>query len=175
MGIRWEKNIKLCRNMLYSIVFSSLILSVVIPIMIMISGDVHPNPGLQTSESSSSLDSTDLYNFLNLPNYLSNVYYNVKNKVNTLDTLIAEFSFVDIVSFFETWLHNEYPSNESIFPSFRPSVRNDRVRDKCGGIILYVKNNIRRYDLVPIRLECIRIQIKSSKNRNIYRVYSMDH
>ena len=61
-------------------------------LLILRAGDIHPNPGPQPSESSDSLSSTDLYNFLNLPNHLSTVHYNVQSIANKLDTLIAEFS-----------------------------------------------------------------------------------
>ena len=62
----------------------------VILLMILLAGDVYPNSGPQTSESSSSLYCTDLYNFMNLPNHLSIVHYNVQSIANKLDTLIAE-------------------------------------------------------------------------------------
>ena len=111
----------------YSTAFSSLLLSVVILRMILLAGDSHPNPGSQTSESSSSFYGTDLYNFMNLTNH-----YNVQSIANNLDALIAEieFSFFDIVSFPGHCLHNEYPSDEFMFPSFHPPERKDRVRDR---------------------------------------------
>ena len=140
-------------------------------LLILKAGDVHPNPGPQSNESSCSVSTTsDIYNFLNLPNHPSTVHCNVQSISNKLDTLIAEFSFFDILSFSETWLHDEFSSNELIFPSFHPPERKDRNDDRYGGVILYVKNTlsyIRRHDLEPNRLECIWIQITSSNKRNI--------
>ena len=86
-----------------------------------------------------------------------------KSIANKLDTLIAEFSFFDVVSFSETWLHDEISSNELPFPSFHPPERKDRADNRYGGVILYVKNNlsyIRRQDLELNNLECIWVQIK---------------
>ena len=175
VGIRWENNIRFCRNMSYLTVYNSLLLSVVIFVIILLAGDVHPNPGPKSSECSSSLYSTDLYNFLNLPNHLSTIHYNVQSIANKLDNLIAEFRYFDIVSFSETWLHDEYSSNELLFPSFYPPERKDRVSDRYGGVILYIKNTLsyfRRHDLEPNGLECILIQIKSKNNRNnLYGVF----
>ena len=111
----------------------------------------------------------DNYNFLNLPNHLSTVHYNVQSIANKLDTLIAEFSYFYNMSFSETWLHNGFSSNKLIVPSFHPK-RKDRIDDRYGGVIVYVKNSlsyVRRHDLEPNRLECIWIQIKSSNHRNI--------
>ena len=73
--------------------------------------------------SSSSLYSTDLNNFVNLPNHLSTIHYNVHNVYN----LIAERSYFDIVSLSETWLHDEYSLNELLFPFFYPPERKYRV------------------------------------------------
>ena len=140
-------------------------------LLILKSGDVHPNPGPPPSESSDSWSSSlDLYNFLKLPNHLSTIHYNVQSIANKLDTLIAEFSFFDVVSFSETWLHDEISSNELLFPSFHPPERKDRANNRYGGVILYVKNNlsyIRRQDLELNNLECIWVQIKSCNKRNI--------
>ena len=76
----------------------------------------------------------------------------------------------DVVSFSEPWLHDEISSNELLFPSFHPPERKDRADNRYGGVILYVKNNlsyIQRQDLELNNLECIWVQIKSSKKRNI--------
>ena len=143
---------------------------VVTHLLILLAGDIHPNPGPQPSESSDSLSSTDLYNFLHLPNHLSTVHYNVQSIANKLDTLIAEFSFFDVVSLSETWLHDGIFSDGLLFHSFHSPERKDRVHDRYGGVILYIKNNLsytRRNDLEIGGLECIWIQIKSNNNRNI--------
>ena len=81
--------------MFYSTFYCLLPLSVMILLLILKSGDVHPNPGPPHSESSDSWSSSlDLYNFLNLPNHLSTIHYIVQSIANKLDTLIAEFSFL---------------------------------------------------------------------------------
>ena len=118
---RWEENVKFSRLILYCTFYSMLPLSVAILLLILQAGDVHPNPGPQSTESSASSSTTyDIYNFLNLPNHLSTVHYNVQSIANKLDTLIAEFSYFDIMSYSETWLHNGYSSNKLIVPSFHP-------------------------------------------------------
>ena len=168
---RFEDNVKFCSLIFHFFFYNLLLLPLVILLLILRAGDVHPNPGPQSNETSCSASNTsDIYNFLNLPNHLSTVHYNVQSIPNKLDTLFAEFSFFDILSFSETWLHNEYLSDDLIFPSFHPPERKDRTGDRYGGVILYVKNTLsytRRHDLEPNRLECIWIQIKSCNNRNI--------
>ena len=131
VGISWENNIRFCRNMSYLTVYNSLLLSVVIFVIILLAGDVHPNPGTKSSESLSSLYSTDLYNFLNLPNHLSTTHYNVQSIANKLDNLIAEFSYFDIV------LHsprlgctmNTHRTNYSFLPSIHLSEKTELVID----------------------------------------------
>ena len=67
------------------------ILTVLISLLYL-SGDVHLNPGPHSDTSSTSFCTSDLYSFLNLPNHLSIVHYNVQSISNKLDILISEFS-----------------------------------------------------------------------------------
>ena len=121
---RFKENVEFCRLLFNISFYSLLILLVLFLSLILQAGDVHPNPGPLSNESFGSASSTsDIYNFLNLPNHLSTVHYNVQSIANKLDTLIAEFSFFDIVSFSETWLYHEYLSDDLIFPSFHPPER----------------------------------------------------
>ena len=84
---RFEDNGKFCRSVFHFIFYNLL--------LILRAGDVHPNPGPQSNESSCSVSTTtDIYNFLNLPNHLSTVLYNVQSISKKLDTLTAEFSFL---------------------------------------------------------------------------------
>ena len=67
-------------------------------------------------------------------------------------------------------LYSNYESNDLLFPTFHPPERKDRIGDKYGGVILYVKDTIvykRRLDLEPNRLECLWIEIKLSNSRKV--------
>ena len=131
------------------------------------------NPHLNTTNGNHldhSSGSTDIYNFLNLPNHLPTVHYNVQSLANKVDVLISEFSYFDLVSFSETWLDNSVATQDLLFPTFHPPERKDRLSDRYGGVILYIKDNltyIRRHDLELNRLECIWIQIKLHNKRNV--------
>ena len=75
-----------------------------------------------------------------------------------------------VVSFSETWLNDNCPTNELLFPSFQYPERKDRTRARYGGVIVYIKNNlsyIRRSDLEPNGLECIWIQLMLSNKKQI--------
>ena len=144
--------------------------------LILLSGDIHPNPGPDGGNHSvHTSSSTDLYNFLNLPNHLSTLHYNVQSLANKVDVLMSEFSYFDLVSFSETWLDKSVSSQDLLFPTFHPPERKDRLSDRYGGVILYVKDTLtytRRYDLELNRLECIWIQIKlHNKNNVLYGVF----
>ena len=143
----------------------------IITVSLTLSGDIQPNPGPTSSVSSTrSFCSNDIYSFLNLPNHLSTVHYNVQSMEHKTDTLISEFSYFDIISFSETWLHNEVHDSDLLFPSFSPPERKDRVHNRYGGVLVYIKDSIsysRRFDLELYPLECIWVQIKLISNRNI--------
>ena len=94
--------------------------------LILLSGDIHPNPGPDGGNHSvHTSSSTDLYNFLNFLNHLSTVHYNVQSLANKVDLLISEFSYFDLVSFSETWLDKSVSSQDLLFPTFHPPERKD--------------------------------------------------
>ena len=135
-----------------------------------LSGNVHLNPGPHSDTSSTSFCTGELYSFLNLPSHVSIVHYNVQSISNKLDILISEFSYFDILSFTETWLHSNVASNNLFFSNFHPPEGKDRDGDRYGGVILYVKDNIaykRRLDLEINNLKCIWVEIKLSNSRNV--------
>ena len=139
------------------------------------SGDVHPNPGpadfdILSNHTSISSTSYDLYSFLNFPNHLSTVDYNVQSITFKIDILLTQFSQFDIISFTETWLSDNCPASDLSFPFFHAAERKDRVADRYGCVMVYVKDNIsyvRRNDLEIAGLECIWIQIKLCNKRKI--------
>ena len=106
--------------------------------LLYLSGDVHLNLGPHSDTSSTSFCISDLYSFLNLPNHLSIVHYNVQSISNKLDILISEFSYFDILSFTEMWLHSNVASDDLFFSNLHPPERKDRDGDKYDGVILYV-------------------------------------
>ena len=81
--------------------------------ILLLSGDIHPNPGPLSSSSSSS-DSLSIhpsaYNFSNLCNHLSFAHNNVQSLVPKLDILEAELLEIDVLGFTETWLNSSYSS-----------------------------------------------------------------
>ena len=98
------------------------------------SGDVHPDPGhanfdVFSNHTSTSSTSYDLYSFLNFPNHLSTVHYNVQSIRFKIDILLTEFSQFDIISFTETWLSDNCPVSDLSFPSFHA---------RRGGIALQI-------------------------------------
>ena len=139
------------------------------------SGDVHPNPGpadfnVLSNHTSTSSTSYDLYSFLNFPNHLSTVHYNVQSIRFKIDILLTEFSQFDIISFTETWRSDNSPVSDLSLPSFHAPERKDRIADRYRGVMVYVKESIsyvRRNDFEIAGLECIWIQIKLCNKRNI--------
>ena len=62
----------------------------------------NPSDSVVSFDYTSSTNSHDLYTFLNYPNHISTVHYNVQSIRYKLDLLLAEFSQFDIISFTET-------------------------------------------------------------------------
>ena len=148
-------------------------------VLLVVSGDVHPNPGpLSASSSNSSLNTTymssSLLSSLNLSSHLSFVHYNVQSIVPKLDLLSTELFDFDILSFSETWLNPSVSLNDLHIQSFNKPERKDRVGDSHGGVLVYVKDNIhyrRRHDLEILGLENIWIELSFKHKRVLFGLF----
>ena len=161
-GKEFLNNCKFTRHLISSLI--TIITPTWIFAILLLSGDIHPNPGPLSSTSSSDSLSTQpsAFNFSNLCNHLSFVHYNVQSLVPTFDILGAELLEFDVLAFTETWLNSSYTSDDIRLESFREPERKDRMGDSHGGVIIYVKDSIhyrRRNDLELRGIGCIWIQL----------------
>ena len=87
-----------------------------------------------SGSSFSSNLSTDFFSHLNLSNNLSFVQYNVQSVLNKLDVLQADFFYIDILSFTETWLSPDIPTEDLMLQSYNTPERKDRPGDPHGEL-----------------------------------------
>ena len=148
--------------------------------LLLLAGDVHPNPGPSRSSSVSSDSSTptsmsnSLFNSLNLSHSLSFVHYNVQSILTKLDTLYAELYEFDILAFTETWLSPAVDPTDLLLESYCEPERKDRPGDSHGGIMIYIKEGIfykRRKDLEPRNIECIWLEIANCNRRLLFGLF----
>ena len=149
-------------------------------ILLLCSGDVHPNPGPLSSSSSdsilssSSTMSTTIFSSINTSHNLSFVHYNVQSIFPKLDILHAELIDFDILAFTETWLSPTDDTDDLLFQSYNRPERKDRVGDNHGGVLLYVKENIhykRRLDLEIRGIESIWIELSNKHKRILFGLF----
>ncbi|MCG8047724.1 MAG: reverse transcriptase domain-containing protein [Candidatus Thiodiazotropha endolucinida] len=149
-------------------------------IILLLAGDVQPNPGPQsisTSSSSTASFSTtpgDFFPSLSLNHNLSFVQYNVQSIINKLDLLHAELFEVDILAFTETWLNPGTPDDELFLQSYNKPERKDQTDDSHGGVMIYVKEAIhykRRYDLEIRDTENIWIELAINRKKILFGLF----
>ena len=149
-------------------------------IILLCSGDVHPNPGPSSTLSSDSLSnsssnmSATIFSSLNTSHNLSFVHYNVQSILPKLEILHAELIEFDILAFTETWLSPTDNTADLMLQSYNTPERKDRVEDRYGGVILYVKEGIRykRRDDLEIRgIESIWIEVANKHKRILFGVF----
>lgn len=179
-------NIKLRRNITFALNLScyfiiAQILAWLIILLLILSGNIHPNPGPlsemssnRSSSSDSSINlSTSVLNSLDVSHHLSFVHYNVQSILTKLDILHTELFEFDILAFSETWLSPTTPTGDLILQSYN-SERRDRVGDRYGGLIIYIKEGLhyrRRKDLEPLHTECIWIEVSNSQKHILFGLF----
>ena len=87
--------------------------------LILLSGDIHPNPGPITpsNSTSSSNISTVAFNSLNLTHNLSIVHYSVQSIFSKIEILHTELIDFDILTFSETWLSDSVENDDLMLQS----------------------------------------------------------
>ena len=159
----------------YHMVFSLLM----VHLLLLQSGDVHPNPGpssvsSDTSDNMSRSSASSILDSINLSRHLSFVHHNVQSIVPKLDMILAEFFDFDVLAFTETWLNPNITSDDISLISYHHPERKDRVVDNHGGVIVYIKDSIhyvRRRDLEPNGVECIWVELTLRQKHVLFGVF----
>ena len=79
----------------------------------------------------------------------------ILTKLEILNTELLDF---DILAFSETWLSSAVKDEDLLLQLFNSPERKDRVGDRYGGVIIYIKEGIhyiRRKDLEVRGVECV--------------------
>ena len=154
-----------CKFIYFSTIIFCAVLAItwLIVLLLLRSGNVHPNPGPSSISSvTSSGSSASILSSISLSRHLSFVHYNVQSIVPKLDVLLTELYDFDILAFSETWLSPAVSEDSIALQSYQSPERKDRARDHHGGVMIYVKETIfycRRRDLEPVGIECIWIEL----------------
>ena len=159
------KNIKESKSLLGDIIAASLVFQM----LLILSCDVHPNPGPNPSVKNLSLCHANVRS-LKPPDKLMHI---------NLD-LVGKF---DIITVSETWLSNVDSSDSYHLSGYQKPFRRDRVGEggSYGGVLAWVADHIaakRRLDLELFNIELMWMEIRSSNKKFIlgvvYRAPSHD-
>ena len=149
-------------------------------ILLLCSGDVHPNPGPPVSTSSTSdtsattTMSATIFDSLPFNHNLSFVHYNVQSIYTKLELLQAELIEFDILAFSETWLNHSVDTEDLILESYQSPERKDREGDNHGRVIIYVKEGVyykRRHDLEIQDLAAIWIEVANTRKHILFGLF----
>ena len=130
--------------------------SIIISMMLLMSGDIHRNPGPNVMHKDISI-----------------CHINVRS-INATDRLchikcdIAPY--FDIVTVSETWLSLKHDTNNYILPGFQTPFRRDRIVGAIGygGVLAWVSDKIsckRRADLENPEIESMWLEVRSNNNK----------
>ena len=133
-----------------SLLITSLVLSWTVD-LILLSGDVHPNPGPDSVTSLADLSiSNSVNSFSALANHLSIMHLNIQSILPKLDLIKCKSLAYDVLVFSESWLKPVTANDKLLIEAFHPPFRADRIGRPGGGVIIYVRQSLvckRRTDL----------------------------
>ncbi len=139
-------------------------------ILLLLSGDIHPNPGpnsttnseQSSSSSDSSIISTDSYVDL-INSGISIMHLNIQSLKPKLDILQIESQPFDILIFTETWLSHSISDDDLVISNVNTPFRCDRQGRQGGGVAIYVREGLhatRRLDLSVNGIESLWIDLQ---------------
>ena len=106
---RFKQNTRFALIIIFTC-FSCVVFGIWLSVILLCSGDVHPNPGPSSTSSSESVSglstniSTSIFSSLSSGHGLSFVHYNIQSIASKLYLLHAELFNFDILASTETWL-----------------------------------------------------------------------
>ena len=131
----------------YTISFTATII-----ILIILSGDIHPNPGPNHSEAE--------------PNTISIIHLNANRLKNKIPQIELRTKNIDIVTVSETWLTPKIQDDTIRLQGFHKPIRKDR-NSEGGGVAIYIKEHLiikPRPDLDVNNLEAVWVETKIDNN-----------
>ena len=84
------------------------------------------------------------------------------------------YHIFDVIALTETWLSENVSTGEIVFQNYQVPFRTDRIVNSCGGVIVYVKDNIpckRRLDLEIDGVECILLELTLRNKTVLFSVF----
>jgi len=133
-------------------------------LLLLCSGDVHPNPGPESSSSSFLSGYSHILN----NNGLSIMHLNIQSLRPKLDILEVEAHPYDVLVLTETWLNSSIPDDDIALLNFQQPFRCDRSNRLGGGVAIYVREGInatKRSDLSINGLESLWVELSTGKHR----------
>ena len=98
------------------------------------------------------------------------------NKIDQIKIMLnSPLNKIDFFGISETKFNNDHKTEYFHIDGYQPPFRKDRLENKGGGILCYVKNGInciRRIDIEDINIECVWVEIKP-KNAKSFLVGSI--
>jgi hypothetical protein len=131
-------------------------ITILINLLLLLSNDVHPNPGPNWNYSDISLCHTNIRS-LKAKDRLLHVNCHLAKKF-------------DVITLSETWLTANDESTDFQLPGYQPVLRRDRGTgvEGYGGILAWVSNNVackRRSDFELAEIEAMWLEIRTKNNK----------
>ena len=135
-------------------------------LLLLISGDVHPNPGPDSFSSSNTSTCSNMSTIIS--KNLNIIHLNIQSILPKIGLLEVEMQNYDILIFTETWLTSQVSDDDIMITNFNCPYRKDREGRQGGGVAIYTKigiSSVNRPEFLYDNLEalCIEIKLQSHK------------
>ena len=97
--------------------------------LLLLSGDIHPNPGRDSVETDTRISSisSSLSSFDMLSSHLSIMHLNIKSLLPKIDIIRCEAHAYDVLVFTESWLKPQISNDSILIDSYAPPHRTAKI------------------------------------------------
>lgn len=137
--------------------------------LILLSGDVHTNPGPDSVRNTSLSSVSSILSLEQYQDLFSILHLNIQSLLPKIDLIRCESEAYDVMIFTESWLNPTIANNDISIEHFHEPVRYDRTDRIGGGVVVYIRGNIsfkRRHDLEINNLEAVWVEV-TIKNKTV--------
>ena len=123
--------------------------------LLLLSGDIEPNPGPDSSSSETTLGA------------ISIMHLNIRSLRNKLNFVFDNFCDFDILCFTETHLNDQIDDNHLTGECTNFNLYRRDVSSHSGGVVIYVNNSYyakRRFDLEILSVQCIWLEVSYQRS-----------
>ena len=132
-------------------------------LLLILSMDIEVNPGPNPSHKGLSMVHMNIQSL-----YMASITNHQRVKIDEVISTFVADKPTDVITFSETWLHDQISDDNIKFPGYHEPIRKDRKDKRGGGVCAFISENIVRKrlpEIEPPDIDLLWVELKLANKR----------